>query len=168
LLEPELPNFILGSEGSSADCGLLFMDETLPPTKVTDRLSAVREKYGEKVWTILLDFKMIVPNLSATWKGGLYYYRLNIQPKQTLCAAFIVQNPAAPHLVALIPRSYVEGCLRGRRTSYTACYSREAPLSGQQVEPFPMEWTPFIMPVHFLSEALRLLHTFCRGRKRFW
>src|SRR5947207_4049425 len=93
LLEPELPNFILGSEGSSADCGLLFMDETLPPTKVTDRLSAVREKYGEKVWTILLDFKMIVPNLSATWKGGLYYYRLNIQPKQTLCAAFIVQNP---------------------------------------------------------------------------
>jgi hypothetical protein len=42
-----LPNFVLGSEGSSADCGLLITDGTLPTMKVTDRLSAARKKYGE-------------------------------------------------------------------------------------------------------------------------
>jgi hypothetical protein len=168
LLKPELPNFILGSEGSSADCGLLFTDETLPPMKVTDRLSAVRKEYGENALAILLDFKMITPSLSATFKGGLYYYRFHVSPKQKLCAAFIVQNPAAPHLVALIPQSYIERCSRSRQTGHAACYGREGPSVWPAGRAIPHGMDPLVMPVHFLPEALRLLHAFCRGRRQFW
>jgi hypothetical protein len=168
LLESELPNFVLGSEGSSVDCGLLVTDETLPMMKVTDRLSAARKEYGENALAVLLDFKTVNPNLASRFKGGLYYYRFNISPKQRLCAAFIVQNPAAPHLVALMPQYHVDRCSRGLKTGHTACYGREAPLSGRHVEPFPMEWSPFVMPLHFLPEALRLLYAFCRGLRQFW
>ena len=168
LLESELPSFVLGSEGSSADCGLLIMDGTLPTMKVTDRLSAARKEYGENTLAILLDFKTINPNSCPSFKGGLYFYSIAITPKQRLCAAFIVQNPAAPHLVALLPQYYVERCSRSLKTGRTICHSSETHLSRREVEPFPMEWSPFVMPLHVLPEALQLLYAFYRGSRQAW
>lgn len=168
LLESELPNFVLGSEGSSADCGLLVADGTLPTIKVTDRLSAARKEYGENALAILLDFKTINPTSCSSLKGGLYFYSFCITPKQRPCAAFIIQNPAAPHLVALLPQHYVERCSRSLKTGRRTCYGRETHLSRREVEPFPMEWSPFIMPLHVLPEALRLLYAFYQGSRQSW
>jgi len=168
LLESELSSFVLGSEGSSVDCGLLITDGTLPTMKVTDRLSAARKEYGENTLAILLDFKTINPNSCPSFKGGLYFYSIAITPKQRLCAAFIVQNPAAPHLVALLPQYYVERCSRSLKTGRTICHSSETHLSRREVEPFPMEWSPFVMPLHVLPEALQLLYAFYRGSRQAW
>jgi hypothetical protein len=168
LLDSELPNFVLGSEGSSADCGLLITDGTLPTMKVTDRLSAARKKYGENTLAVLLDFKTINPSSCSSFKGGLYFYSFGIAPKQRLCAAFIIQNPAAPHLVALLPQYYVERCSRSLKTGHAICYGRETHLSHREVEPFPMEWSPFVMPLHVLPEALQLLYAFYRGSRQVW
>lgn len=168
MLESELPNFILASEGASADCGLLVTDGTLPAIKVTDRISAVTEQYGEKARAIILDFKTINLYPSRSRNGGTCYYKICIQPRQKqVCAALIIQNPAAPLSVAVLPYHYIEQRHGNLGTGKISYLSREGPLSGRQVEPFPTEWSPFIMPLYFLPEALRLLPPSRVGRDNF-
>ncbi|EXJ62448.1 hypothetical protein A1O7_02883 [Cladophialophora yegresii CBS 114405] len=121
---------------------------------------------------VAVDFKTIMPCLSKMENNdGCYYYQINCSREQKeSCAAFIVCSPASPHLVAVIPLYYLEKSGRGLvgKAEPTAFISRKIPFFGETIEPYPLEWTPFVMPVDFVDKSLDLLGQFASGKITSW
>ncbi len=173
-LEREVPNFIRGLEGAPYDCGLIIEGPRGPELTQDSswRFSDAIRKYEQrKAGVALLDFKTVLPVMDKSWKGFWCYYALSLSPDQRdHCTALIVQNPIAPHLVALVPIYYL---VRGRVARQSYLWTSTAhPLHDDDErntpECLPMSFAPFTMPVTLLPQALHLLDLFCRCPGAKW
>lgn len=162
-LEPQVQNFVYGQEGASCDCGLVI-DGASGPSLInnsSNRLTDAVRLCGDEAKVALLDFKTCSPVADKSYKGSWCFYEVCVrQTQRDACTAFIIQNPAAPHLVALVPQCYLaRNKPPGRKYVYQ---SAVLPLFDEEQEHFPMSFAPFVMPVVFLPQALQSLDLFCR------
>jgi len=167
LLEPELPYFVFGAEGATVDCGLVVKDDLQVEDDGTKRLFDVIEKGCDETQLLPIDIKTIHPVLCPTRKGGRYFYMFHQKPGQRSCVMFIIQNSAAPHLVALIPRFYLDRVFSSS-TTRKAYFSREYDLSSSPVAPFPLEWTAHVMRLKSLPTALKSFYNSYRRSESVW
>lgn len=164
-----LPFFLSGAEKACVDCGLWHGGECSGfPSDYSERLFRTVLDRQDESNLIALDMKTITARLASTHKGGLYHFSFRRSKEQKCCTAFIVHNPLAPHLVAVIPRSYLEVRPLETAAGDRAYYGRDIPMTGAVQEYFPLEWAPFVMAIRSLPGALRSLHDFASGLSRFW
>ncbi|ETI26610.1 hypothetical protein G647_10424 [Cladophialophora carrionii CBS 160.54] len=174
ILETDLREFVRGAEGASADAGILVGARVTSFRGSDDRLAKVIQagEAGEPDNVVAVDFKTIIPVVSTFGKdGGCYHYKISCtRVQKQKCAALIVFNPASPHLVAVIPMFYLETSNRylDRRADSTPFTARKIPYFGGFIELFPLECTPFIMPIAFASRSLDLLRQFAAGEISTW
>jgi hypothetical protein len=170
--ESKVLNWVTGTEGAPLDAGLLVCKEGVGslPQDASDRL-AFALKYRNVNIVVLLDFKTIAPDLSPRSRGSFYRYRLRMTETQNeQCAAFLVQNPAAPAWVAVVPKFYV-AAWKGRGREVKGGYwvmTVAMPLLDQPPEHFPMIWGPFVLPFRMLATALASLEAYTRDSARTW
>jgi hypothetical protein len=50
----------------------------------------------------------------------------------------------------------------------TAFTGRKIPFLGDTTEPYPLEWTPFVMPIDCVVESIALLGRFATGQITSW
>ncbi|EXJ67090.1 uncharacterized protein A1O5_09736 [Cladophialophora psammophila CBS 110553] len=169
LLQSDDPCFVRAAEGAVADAGLLVAGQTLLPTDPKERLARALEA-GKKIAAV--DFKVMAMSLGQMAKtGGCYYYMINCSPQQRQqCAAVIVHSLLAPQLVAVIPLYYLNksGRQAHGETESRSFTGRKIPYFGEGVEPFPLEWSPFVMPMEFVGRAMGQLRRFAAGTVARW
>lgn len=160
------PYFLAASEKAPVDCGLWVNENDAQPDDYTARLFHTVHNNSSLLELVALDAKTIVEVICSSWKGGLYHHAFTEGSQQDKCAAFIVQNPARPDLIALVPAQYVNTV--SLSDVHDRHYGRDIPLTGAPIEPFPLEWSPFIMPVALLPKALDSLLLFASGHSDTW
>jgi hypothetical protein len=168
-IAPKVPHFIVAAEKATFDCGLLLTEKimTCPPTERVFEIAADSKLKGKSV-VIPLDVKHIGPVLCRTIYGGYYDYRITCQQSQRETVAFIVKNPAADDLAAVIPHWYLDRTwpkAHDTKTKSRPWYgSLDIPIIGDSFEPFPPEWGPFVLPETYLPQAMESLTQFALGK----
>lgn len=166
-LHSELDFFLAGAEKAEVDCGLWLREGGEAAGDFTLRLHTTVHENREQEEMVALDCKTISPVLSQTFKGGLYHYEIyRTEAEQKACAGFIVHNPAAPDHVALIPTTCLERTVSN--TPQQRFTGRDIPLTGLPTEPFPLEWSPYVMPLDCLPTALKQLRSFALDLQSTW
>ena len=165
-LHSELQFFVAGSEKAVVDCGLWIRESVERPPDYSTALFETVISNQERSELAALDCKTIMAWRTPSWKGGQYCFGFETTEGQEKCAAYIVCSPAAPHIIALIPTEYLHRATKSQ--NLRKAYGREIPLTGAPIEPFPLEWCPFIMPTECLLEALTPLWAWCLGQDSIW
>lgn len=167
-LHTRLPYLLTGAEKALVDCGLCVDDSLQLPTDYSARLFETVFKNEDVKGMIPLDCKTVEEIISPVYKGGLYYHAIHTTLTQQNCAAFLVFNPRAQQLIAVLPLSYLNHAKSSPALSEVRYHGREIPLTGAPIEPFPLEWSPFVMPIELLPNALDSLHQWCCGSSVTW
>lgn len=174
-VSPNLPTFISGNEGAICDAALVVdgenntqLEDTLSYFDSTDRLLYVLQRFKKKRVFLPIDFKSINPHHDHWRRGACYNYAVGASSgqEQSDCALFLISNPAAPHLIAVVPRDFLDRVNEDRNGKTR--YWRSMPVSGGKIEPFPMEISPLVIPIEFLAEALREYIAFYHHPERGW
>ena len=165
-LHSKLRFFVAGSEKAVVDCGLWIRESVERPPDYSTALFETVISNQERYELAALDCKTIMVWRMSSWKGGQYCFGFETTEGQEACAAFIVFSPAAPNIIALIPAEYLHRATKSQ--NLRKAYGREIPMTGAPIEPFPLEWCPFVMPAEDLLQALTLLRVFCLGRSSTW
>jgi hypothetical protein len=167
LLESAQTNWVTAAEGAPVDGGLLISktaDAVMHKDPFQRLLTAIDHPGNSDL--VPLDMKTITPIKSAAFRGDWYYYYLYIRATQRSCFAFLVQNPLAPDLVALIPQSFLD---RGRASDGTyLVQTMEMSRRGEFVEYFPMTWGPFVVPTSMLARAVQSLQQYILHESEEW
>lgn len=143
-LESQLEGFLLAAEFASCDAGVLVgVDTSALPIHSGLRLSYVLEKYqGERV-ILPMDFKSINLKRRQPKEKNWSYFSISVGKTQSeTCAFLIIQNPMVPHLVAVVPRQIVR-------------YARYFHTSPDEIEAFPVELWPYVVPMTHLVDAVK-------------
>lgn len=159
--------FLAGAERAEVDGGL---DLGLRPggamQEFTEQLFKTVHGHESELRLLPLDCKTVQPRLAQRFKGGLYHHHIQRMGPQKACAAFIVHSLDTPNDVALIPMAYLTRT--EAQDDETGFYGREIPLTGAPIEPFPLEWSPFVMPLELLPTNLGLLREFALDDTKGW
>lgn len=159
-------NFVLGAEQARCDAGILIHDEASLPESPTERLFHVLDHYADQKMLLPIEIKTPAVRLSSDWKGVMYYYSSGLRYTQSICSLVIVQNPAAPQLIAICPRSWFR---TQRKDGGNASVEwPDSPLTGTSIEPLPMAIAPAIMPTPFANESLKAFELFYHNPKLEW
>lgn len=161
ILERECPRFLRGIEGAAVDCGILAGVEEPPGSlRPEERLPWAQKRYGRRKVLLPLDFKMVAPGIQAAEKGPIYDYSIHVTHEQRSVAAFIIGSTACPDKVAVVPHWYLDRSFPRSTPYQRQFHSRSSYLRGSQgqIEPFPLEWAPFVIPISYLPQALQGLH----------
>lgn len=159
---PYLPNFVLGLEQASVDCGLVAPSDAPSNVEVTERVFDFMGRGGKKS-LLPLDIKQINPILSLRSTGGLYAYAIGYSEQQRKVVAFIAQNPQDESLVAVIPHQYLDPTWPKAITGDSRYVSLDIPITDGTLDLFPPEWSLFVLPLTQLHVALASLDEFTRG-----
>lgn len=159
--------FLKGYEGGRVDCGMLATEEIQLGKDYSQQLFDTVPAHGKKNCLLALDFKTTNAKLRPADEGGLYFHSFYVTKDEAICSAFIVQNPEAPELVALIPTDYLTSNTHQEHGDHTH-YGRDVPLTGRAIELFPLEWSPFVLPFVLLPKALASLRGFCAESRQLW
>ena len=173
-LSEKLPNFVNGLEGAVIDCGVTTGGEDWSEYPLQNRIAKI--KAHQSVTDVLLfDFKTISSQYTSS-RGARYHFLIQATGAQRQVAAFIVQNPASPNLVALLFWDYLEArYLRPKKKTLTNIDakkidfgSRDIPFLGTYLESYPPEWSPFVMPLDELPEAIRRVEAIFHKETNQW
>ena len=143
-----------------ADDGETSLRPDLP-----DRLADVIERYGKRVAKVaLLEFKLINVTDCPPSYGRWSFYTLTVTGEQRKCAALIVGSVESPLWAAVIPQYYLQKPGTGEYHVYPPAMAN----INRPFEPFPMRWSPFVMPITYLHRALASLDAFSRDNDCTW
>ncbi|KAL2398595.1 hypothetical protein ABEF93_002287 [Exophiala dermatitidis] len=155
-LEAQVPYFIRGEASAPLDAGLLLTDVEPDWSPSQDRLSQAIRRFGaggaNSKNIVPLDFKTINPRLAEKLQG----HPVGRKPGETRLGG---------HAVARLPS---EGQPSGRSPGKREYRALKLEYFGQDVEPFPVEWWPFVMPLDALPQALRSLQRLMLGKASSW
>lgn len=125
----KLKSFIFAAKGAGMDCSLVVEDQlSIANDSAAYLLETLESPQGQK-FLQALDFTTINPTLlNHTFKAAQYKYQIKLTRIQARCvAAVILHNPAASHLVAVIPRCDLVQRVTSANWKKDA-HRREAPL----------------------------------------
>jgi hypothetical protein len=153
----------MSTEQASVDCGLLETKGALDNIELPERIFAIDGAADPDIRFLPLDVKQLNANSSAIHIAGYFAFAIQYRQDQRSCPAFIVQNPAAPDLVAIIPHQYMDRRWPQPSKTFRYC-SLDVPITSQPICLFPPEWSPLVFPIEYTSQALDSLWQFAHGK----
>jgi hypothetical protein len=157
------PDFLRAFEGGQHDCGLYLGSKLLGGT-LTDRLYMLQDTEDwERESIIPMDVKN--PGPIADHKGSVFWVFHITQEQVKRCQVLLISSPKAPDSVTLLPMHYhrirSKTLLRGS-DSYRPSWTTH-PLPA-----FPPEWSPFVMHISKIADALANMREYANGTIDTW
>jgi hypothetical protein len=173
VMADQIPYFIPGREGASADGALVAGRYHQGPQRSSadDKLHETSAAFADAEVIIPLDFKLMAPSCCGVTDGRTLYCRFGFtsQPEQSQKVAFFVLGSIECwDRVLLVPRCYLaldESAVGPQFHASPDVYitDRHATL-----EPFPVEFAPFEVPLSMLRAAADSILRFESGESAEW
>lgn len=172
-LQETLKYFVHATEAAKLDVGLLDLSKlSLSDERSKRHFQDIPEQASISA---LLggEYKMMNPFCTASYTGGLYAHKFSVQEAQKEHAAFfLIMTPSDPSQIAVIPKWYLQNRPNSRIEKASLYSGSEVALTMGACEPFPPEYSPFILPFlpeHGAEHDDTYLETFIQGMlDAFW
>ncbi|KAL8854856.1 MAG: hypothetical protein Q9221_000362 [Calogaya cf. arnoldii] len=156
----QYPYFIKGFEGSQMDCALSLEDTVFQGSSPTNRVFSLFDSFDlDSIMVIAMDCKDLGPRTDQ--KGNISWGLEFTKPQREHAQFVIMSSSYEPGWVAVCPLYYLHGGLGPVDAKYRLIGFRAGWLL-HQLPAFLPEFTPFVLPLRLLGEALANIRKFAK------
>ena len=157
-------NFLRAFEGGQHDCGLFKGSPSLGGGTLTSKIFKLSRSYNDED-DLIIPLEVKNPGPTGDYQRNVSW-RFEITESQVnRCQALIITSPKEPGFVVLLPMHYH----RQRAVNLQRGGGTYRPLwSLHPLPAFPPEWSPFVLPMSQLVNALTNMLDYANGSTAAW